>query len=92
MAFINSDGMRISYDCAELIEELNEDIAEFGKDTLMEVIVEEREGVTIYKDYWLYDTEMDKTMPKPKLNPGERYETMTAAKLMELYQIENSII
>ena len=35
MAFINPQGIKISYECSELIEELKEDIAEFGGDTIV---------------------------------------------------------
>ena len=30
MAFINSQGAKISFECSELIEELKADISEFG--------------------------------------------------------------
>ncbi len=44
----NALGMTISYDCLELIEKLRTNIAEFGGDMLVEVVTEEKEGVTIY--------------------------------------------
>ena len=37
MAFINSHGKKISFECSELIEELKEDIAEFGGDKIVAV-------------------------------------------------------
>lgn len=55
MAFRNTLGKSISYDCSELIEELKADIAEFGGDKMLEVVTEEQEGVTIYKDYNFID-------------------------------------
>ena len=88
MAFINDMGMKISYDCSELIEELKEDIAEFGGDTIIEVVTEEREGVTIYKDYNFIKDDEDTEF---KLNPEEKMQRMTASALMILYEIENSI-
>ena len=35
MAFINEQGLEISYECSELIKELKEDIVEFGGDTVV---------------------------------------------------------
>lgn len=32
MAFINKNGQSISFECSELIEELKDDISEFGGD------------------------------------------------------------
>lgn len=88
MAFVNNMGMKISYDCTELIEELKEDIAEFGGDKILEVVTEEREGVTIYKDYNFI---MDDPDAEFKLNPGEKMQRMTASALLMLYEKENSI-
>ena len=44
-------GITVSYECSELIEELSSDIREFGDDLIVEVVTEDRYGVTIYKDY-----------------------------------------
>jgi len=88
MAFVNNIGMKISYECTELIEELKEDIAEFGGDKILEVVTEEREGVTIYKDYNFIE---DDPATQFKLEPGEKLQRMTASALMILYEIENSI-
>ena len=51
MAFINSNGERISYDCSDLIEELRDDIEEFGGDTVVNVWCREDQGVTLYTNY-----------------------------------------
>lgn len=37
MAFINEQGLGISYECSELIKELKEDIVEFGGDKVVAV-------------------------------------------------------
>lgn len=89
MAFRNSQGKAISFECSELIEELNEDIAEFGGDMLVEVVTEEREGVTIYKDYNFVDGDENTTF---KLSEGEKMQKMTASALLLLYEKENSIL
>lgn len=88
MAFINDIGMKISYDCSELIEELKEDIAEFGGNMIVEVVTEEREGVTIFKDYNFTTDDPDTEF---RLNSGEKVQRMTASALMELHEKENSI-
>ena len=44
MAFINSNGERISYDCSDLIEELSDDIEEFGGDIIVNVWCREDQG------------------------------------------------
>lgn len=88
MAFINHSGKSISFDCTELIEELKEDIAEFGGNMLIEVVTEEREGVTIYKDYNFVD---DDEKTAFKLSKNEKLQRMTASGLLLLYEQENSI-
>lgn len=88
MAFLNKDGKRISCDCGDLIEELSEDIAEFGGDLIIEVVTEEREGVVLYKDYNLIENSTETAF---KLHPVESVQRMTATALLELYKLENSI-
>ena len=91
MAFTNAQGQQISYDCADLINELKEDIAEFGGDLIVEVVAEQRDGVTIYKDYWSAD-DNDGALPTPAVNENEKLVKMTATALLELYETENSIL
>lgn len=88
MAFINDLGQSISFDCSDLIAELKEDIAEFGGDEILEVVTEEREGVTIYKDYNFVD---DDEKTAFKLSKNEKLQRMTASGLLLLYEQENSI-
>lgn len=89
MAFRNTLGQAISFDCSELIEELKEDISEFGGDMIVEVVTEEREGVTIYKDYNFVD---DDESTDFKLSKTEKLQRMTASDLLLLYEQENSIL
>lgn len=51
MAFINKNGQSISFECSELIEELKDDISEFGGDRIVAVWCREYQGVTIYTNY-----------------------------------------
>ena len=88
MAFLNKDGNRISYDCGDLIEELSDDISEFGGDLIIEVVTEEREGVVLYKDYNLIENSTETAF---KLHQGESVQRLTATALLELYKLENSI-
>lgn len=88
MAFRNALGQTISFDCVELIEELKEDIAEFGDDIALEVVTEEREGVTIYKDYNFISDDKRTTF---KLSENEKTQIITASALLALYEQENRI-
>ena len=87
MAFTNKYGQKISYDCGDLIEELKQDISEFG-DMIVEVVTEERKGVTLYKDYNFIDDEETDFV----LNDNEKLERMTASALLVLYEKENEIL
>lgn len=89
MAFINSSGQSVSFDCSELIEELKADIAEFGDDLAVEVVAEQHEGVTIYKDYNFIDNDKNTAF---KLSKTEKLQKMTASALLLLYEQENSIL
>lgn len=89
MAFVNNFGELISYDCSDLIEELKEDIAEFGGDTIVEVVTEERQGVTIYKDYNFVENDENTDF---KLSKNEKIQKMTASALILLYEKENSAL
>ena len=87
MGFINNEGRKISYDCSDLIEELKQDIAEFGGDMIVEVVTEELQGVTIYKDYNFVDK--DDSENEFTLTPTESSQRMTATALLMLYEKEN---
>lgn len=88
MAFKNAYGQSISYYCKELIEELKQDIAEFGSNLILEVVTEQREGATIYKDYNFIDDDKETDF---KLSENEKMQQMTAAALLTLYEIQNDI-
>lgn len=38
MAFVNSEGLSVSFKCTDLIKELKQDIAEFGNNLIVKVI------------------------------------------------------
>lgn len=91
--------INISYDSSELIEELKEDIQEFGN---MDVwaIFSISNGANIYRDYdFVMDrSEMeqyldeDEEYPAPiKLEVGETKKKMKALELLEILEEQNSI-
>lgn len=83
MAVKNADGELISFECTDLIKELEGDIREFGGDKLMVAIVVHQCGVDIYRDYDFYPMEIE-------LEEGEREITMTASALLELFKRQNT--
>lgn len=86
---MNKAGIKISYDCRELIDELKQDIAEFGSHLILDVVVQDVEGVTIYKDYNFIENDPTTEFT---LEPGERIVKMTAATLLMMYEKENELL
>lgn len=89
MAFMNKAGIKISYDCQSLIDELKQDIVEFGSHLILDVVVQDVEGVTIYKDYNFIEND---PATEFTLEPGERVVKMTAATLLMMYEKENELL
>lgn len=89
MAFMNKAGIKISYDCQSLIDELKQDIEEFGSHLILDVVVQDVEGVTIYKDYNFIENDLATEFT---LEPGERIVKMTAATLLMMYEKENELL
>lgn len=89
MVFMNKAGIKISYDCQSLIDELKQDIEEFGSHLILDVVVQDVEGVTIYKDYNFIEND---PATEFTLEPGERIVKMTAATLLMMYEKENELL
>lgn len=89
MAFINANGQSISYECSDLIEELKEDIAEFGGNTVVAVWCMDSQGVILYTNYD-FITE-DKPLNENELRPGELIKKMTMSALLVLLEKQNEI-
>lgn len=89
MAFTNEQGQLISYSCADLIQELKKDIAEFGESLIVDVVTEVVQGVTVYKDYNFIDGD---TTTDFKLEPGETMRQMSAVALLVAYEQQNRIL
>lgn len=80
------DKIRISYECTELIEELKEDIREFGGDLLIEAVERDYSGVPVYVDYFIDD------FKETDLLQNESTVRMTAAALLTILEEQNQVL
>lgn len=90
MAFINEQGLGISYECSELIEELKEDIVEFGGDTVVAVWCKDNSGVTLYTNYDFIDE--DQPITEKEVDDDEYIQKMTMSALLILLEKQNEIL
>ena len=90
MGFINADGKNISYECSALIEELKEDIQEFGGDVIVNVWCKESNGVVLYVNYDFIEEEMP--VSENELKDGEFIKQMTMTALLAILEKQNSIL
>ena len=90
MGFINSQGENISFECSELIEELKEDIAEFGGDKIVAVWCKESADVTLYTNYDFIEKE--EPIGTSELHHDEYIQEMTMTALLTLLEKQNEII
>ena len=90
MAFINDNGEKISYECSELISELEQDIVEFGGNTIVNVRCKEYEGVILYTNYDFIDDEIP--LKESELLDGEFIKQMTMSALMIVLGKQNEIL
>ena len=90
MAFINSHGEKISYECSALIKELKTDIVEFGGDTIVAVWCKEFSGVTIYVNYDFIEKEIP--IRESELKNDEYIKPMTMTTLLMLLKQQNEIL
>ena len=91
MAIINKNGKMISYVCSALIEELKEDIKEFGGDTIVAVWCKYVNDVKIYTNYD-FVTEEDPIDKKIELKNDEFITVMSMSDLLPLLERQNSVI
>lgn len=92
MAFVNKDGLKVSFFCDDLIAELQEDIDVFGGHMLVDVITQQTHGVTIYNDYFPCVQGEPLERDTIELNEGESWAKMSATALLMLYEKQNAII
>lgn len=90
MAFTNSQGVQVSFDCSELIEELKADIEEFGGDKVVAVWCKDNSGVTLYTNYDFIEEEQPIT--EDELKDGEYIQKMTMSALLILLEKQDEIL
>ena len=90
MAFINEQGIKISFECSDLIKELKADIAEFGGDTVVAVWCKDNSGVTLYTNYDF--TDEDQPITEKELDKDEYIQKMTMSALLILLEKQNEIL
>ena len=86
MAFVNEYGVKVSFECSDLIEELKMDIAEFGADDPVAVWCKEKFGVELYINYDFIRPENVKD-----LQDGEYVKSMTMGELLALMEQQNEL-
>ena len=90
MAFVNPQVIKISYECSELIEELKQDIEEFGGDTIVAVWWKENDWLIFYTNYDFIDEE--EPITEKELQNEEFIKQMTMTTLLILLEEQNEII
>lgn len=90
MAFVNKYGVKISYECSDLIQELKLDIQEFGGHTIVNVWCKDVQGVTIYTNYDFIDP--DYPIKDSEIMEGEYITKMTMTALLILLEKQNEIL
>lgn len=89
MSVVNADGMNISYESSELIEDLKMDILECGGNKKVAVWCKNISGVTIYTNYDFIVE--DNPISASELKDGEFLVEMTMSELLPLLEKQNSM-
>lgn len=89
MSFINEYNENISYECPELIEELKQDILEFGGDTIVKVWCKDVDGVTLYTNYDFAAEELP--IQDNELDEDEYIKDITMNELLGYLEKQNSL-
>lgn len=90
MSFVNREGKAISFECSELIEELKEDIQEFGGDTIIAVWCRKYRDVILYTNYDFI--EVNEPLRESEVKDGEFLKKMTMNGLLGMLEQQNSIV
>ena len=80
--------MLIGFECSELINELKEDISEFGDNEEIAVWCKDYKGTTIYTNYDFTGSNIE----PEELKKDEYIKIMTMGELLPLLDKQNSII
>ena len=88
--------MKISYECSEIIEELLEDIAEFGRNEPAYGVWKEMEVKVPFADKYIKHNILVNYLlgdedPKDFYNPGEVAIMSTLGELLPIFQEQNEI-
>ncbi len=81
--------MKISYECSDLIEELQDDMEEFG-DIDMYAFFEKVEGFTFLTNYDFIEDE--KTLESKELEDGTIVQVMKASKILEILKNQDEVL
>lgn len=90
MAFTNSQGIQVSFDCSKLIRALKSDITEFGGDKVVTVWCKDDSGVTLYTNYDF--AEKEHLITKNEVKDGEYLQRMTMSTLLILLEKQDEIL
>lgn len=82
--------MKISYECDELIEELKQDILEFGEDVKLFAFYEKVNGITFLTNYDFI--EEDGIPHLEEYEKGTVAEIMKASEILKILEEQNRII
>lgn len=92
MAIENNYEIPISYECSDLINEVKNDILEFGGATEVDAACRLDAGVKVIFDY-IYDKNNKELLKDfPKLADDEWFERMSLNSLLNYLEILNSVI
>lgn len=78
MAIIGKDGVKYSYECTQLIEDLESDIEEFGNETVRSYY-KKKNGVKLYYDYQFHEDDVI----------GGRYDELDMKSLLHYLKAQN---
>lgn len=89
--FSEETDIKISYESEDLIEELKQDIAEFGEDHPCVLVYKVIEDYIFFTNYD-FITEEDSFNPDKELEKDERYLETTFKYALEVFEAQNKIL
>lgn len=79
MAIIGNDGVKYSYECTQLIKDLESDLKEFGNETVRSYY-KKQNGVKLYYDYQFHEDDVI----------GGRYDELDMKSLLQYLKMQNN--
>lgn len=89
--FTNVEEVKLSYDCEEIIEELKEDIEEFGEDENCILIYKVEDNHIVFTNYD-FITKDDPLNPSEELDDGENFIETNLKYALEVFENQNEIL